>query len=278
MSSLSCTICHCNNHKLLHSLEGGSLLACQSCGIVAFAPRPTPEELETFYNNGYHDRFNESAMADTYFAQQRYQFLEKTLHRHAPSLIAQTEHRLLDVGCGTGEFIQVAQQAGWHVTGTELARDAVSLASQRVGQHVLQGDITEIDLPDNSYHLVTSYHVIEHLLDPIAQLKRCYGLLVPGGLLFVETPNIQSLGARLKGKSWSHIIPPEHIIYFSPASLKHALYRAGFDRVVVSTSAPQVIESIAQWPWLLKKLAGFIYQIAPRAGLGAAVQAVAFKE
>ncbi|WP_235071033.1 class I SAM-dependent methyltransferase [Leptolyngbya sp. Heron Island J] len=245
---------------------------------MAFTPRPTPEELEAFYNNGYHDRFSESAMANMHFAQNRYQFLENMLHRYAPKLAVQTGRKLLDVGCGTGDFLQVAQQAGWHVTGTELAKDAVDRASQKVGNHILQGDMTEIYVPDGSYHLVTSYHVIEHLLDPIAQLKRCYDLLIPGGLLFVETPNIQSLGARLKGKNWSHIIPPEHILYFSPVSLRHALHRAGFDQIVVGTSAPQIVESIVHWPWALKKLAGFIYQIAPRVGLGAAVQALAFKQ
>lgn len=278
MPTLNCAVCHCNDHKLLHSLNDGVLVTCQSCGVVTFAPRPTLEELEAFYNNGYHDKFSESAMANERFAQNRYQSLVQMLYRYAPKLVMQTERKLLDVGCGTGDFLQVAQQAGWNVTGTELAKDAVDRASEKVGGHILQGDITDIDLSDGSYNLVTSYHVVEHLLDPIAQLKRCHELLAPGGLLFVETPNIQSLGARLRGKNWSHIIPPEHIIYFSPASLRQALFRAGFNRVVMGTSAPQVVESIAQWPWLLNKLAGFVYQIAPRIGLGAAVQAIALKE
>ncbi|EKV03436.1 methyltransferase family protein [Leptolyngbya sp. PCC 7375] len=277
MSSFNCAVCHGDNHKLLHSLEDGTLLSCQFCGVVAFFPRPTCEELKAFYDGGYHDTFSKSVMAESIFAQHRYQALVKKMHCYAPDLMTKKKRTLLDVGCGTGDFLQVVQQAGWHVTGTELALDAVNRANQKVSGNVFQGDITDLALPCCSYDLVTSYHVIEHLLEPIAQLRRCYELLASGGLLFLETPNIGSLGARLRGKRWSHIIPPEHIIYFSPFSLKYALNQAGFEHFVVYTTAPQVIESTAHWPFPLKKMADFIYQIVPHIGLGAAVQAIAFK-
>ncbi|MFG6100447.1 class I SAM-dependent methyltransferase [Leptothoe sp. ISB3NOV94-8A] len=277
MSSFNCAVCHCNNHKLLHSLEYGTLLSCQCCGVVAFSPRPTDEELQAFYNSGYHDDFSKSAMADTLFAQNRYQALEKVLRRYAPDLVATPRQTLLDVGCGTGDFLMAAQQADWSVTGTDLATAAVERANQKIGGKVFQGDITVLDLPSCAYDLITSYHVIEHLLEPVTQLRRCYELLTTGGVLFLETPNIGSLGARLRGKQWSHIIPPEHIIYFSPFSLKYALNQAGFERVIVYTTAPQVVERTAHWPFPLKKMADFIYQIVPHIGLGAAVQAIAFK-
>lgn len=276
MSSFHCAVCHCKNHKRSHTIDSGVLLKCHRCGVVAFFPRPTYEELNAFYNGGYHDDFSQSTMADGLFAQNRYQALEQTLTRYASELIAKPERMLLDVGCGTGDFLWAAQQSGWQVTGTELATDAVQRASQRINSQVFQGDITHIDLP-NTYDMVTSYHVIEHLLEPLAQLRRCYELLNSGGVLLVETPNIKSLGARLRGRKWSHIIPPEHIIYFSPASLKYALKQAGFEKVVVYTVAPQVVESTAHWPFPFKKIADSIYQIVPNIGLGAAVQAIAFK-
>lgn len=277
MSLLNCAICHGEEHELLYSLEDGALLTCRGCGVVAFAPRPTAEELQIFYDSGYHDTFSQSVMANNIFAQKRYQSLEQSLERYAPNLVTQTSRTLLDVGCGTGKFLQVAQQAGWLVTGTELAADAVNRARQKISGDVFQGDIATITLPLSSYNLVTSYHVIEHLLDPATQLRRCYELLTSGGLLLVETPNIASLGARLRGKRWSHIIPPEHIIYFSPASLKYALKQAGFEQVVVNTIAPQMVESTAKWPWPLKNMANFVYRMVPYIGLGAAVQAIAFK-
>lgn len=273
----NCAICYSKNHKHLHTLENGVLLTCQTCSVVAFSPRPTKQEIQAFYDSGYHDSFSQSTMADSLFAKHRYQALEKLLNQHAPALLAKIEPTLLDIGCGTGDFLSAAQQAGWQVAGTEVARDAVHRASRKINSQVAHGDITELDLPESFYDLVTSYHVIEHLLEPINQLKRCYELLAPGGLLLVETPNIGSLGARLRGKQWSHIIPPEHIIYFSPASLKNALKQAGFKQVVVYTIAPQVINSIDHWPFPLKTMADLIYQIAPNIGLGAAVQALAFK-
>lgn len=276
MFSLTCAICNHHRHQLLYSLDEGALVTCQKCRVVAFSPRPTAEELKAFYDD-YHDNFSKSTMADSNFAQQRYRELEECLQRYALKLAKKTEKTLLDIGCGTGNFLQVAQKAGWQITGTEIASRATSLASQNVGNHILQGDIVDLDLPTSSYDLITNYHVIEHLLDPVAQLQRCHELLAPDGILFIETPNIQSLGSKIKGKNWSHIIPPEHIIYFSPASLKYALEQAGFKQFFVRTSAPQVVESIAQWPLVLRRFASLAYQIAPRVGLGAAVQAIAIK-
>lgn len=261
----------------MHDLNEGILLRCQRCGVVAFSPRPTEQELQAFYDSGYHDVFSKSTMADNVFARNRYQALVKVLEQHVPHLLKSPKRTLIDVGCGTGDFLWAAQQAGWQVTGTELAMEAVNRASQKINARVFQGDITTLNLPENSYDMVTSFHVIEHLLHPISQLKRCYELLTSGGVFLVETPNIKSLGARLRGKKWSHIIPPEHIIYFSPASLKYALKQAGFEKVFVYTVAPQVVESTAQWPFPIRKMAEFIYQTVPKIGLGAAVQAIAFK-
>ncbi|WP_227499957.1 bifunctional 2-polyprenyl-6-hydroxyphenol methylase/3-demethylubiquinol 3-O-methyltransferase UbiG [Synechococcus sp. PCC 7335] len=238
---------------------------------------PTQQELSDFYNNGYHDDFSQSRMVGEFFAETRYQSLEKLLTAHASSLIGKPKRSLLDVGCGTGDFLRAAKRAQWDVTGTELAKTAVQTANQKTNNSVLEGDILSLDLPVDSYDLVTSYHVIEHLIDPVGMLHRCYQLLSSQGVLFVETPNIGSLGARIRGPKWSHIIPPEHIVYFSSDSLRHALQEAGFDRTIILSSSPQVIESVQDWPELARRLVRFLYDLAPKIGMGAALQAIAFK-
>ncbi len=254
-------------------------MSCGKCQVVFFTPMPTGEELDFFYNNGYHNNFSKSTMVGCSFAENRYAALEALLTAYLPSLIDSPNKSLLDVGCGTGDFLKVAQQAGWHISGTELGQDAVEQATQKLGDCVvLQGDISTLDLPANAYSLITSYHVIEHLLDPVKKLKQCCRLLSPEGALFVETPNINSIGARIRGSKWSHITPPEHIVYFSPHSLKYALHKAGFNRVLILTSIPQTIESIQGWPAFLKIIANSLYHLAPRLGMGAALQAIAFKD
>lgn len=238
---------------------------------------PSAEEILSFYSNGYHDNFNQSSMASVSFAQSRYRELESLLSVYSPRIANQRVRSLLDIGCGTGDFLKAAQDSGWNITGTEFSSEAVRHASHQTGCHIVLGDISTLDLQESSYDLVTSYHVIEHLATPIEQLNRCYQLVSSEGALFIETPNIDSLGARLRGANWSHIIPPEHLIYFSPKSLEFALREAGFKRVVVLTSAPQVIESIEDWPNPLKRLAAAVYSISPMLRMGAALQAIAFK-
>lgn len=238
---------------------------------------PTQEELSDFYNNGYHDSFSQSTMAGDAFAESRYQSLECLLATHSPLLVTQLERSLLDVGCGTGDFLQVAERAGWTIAGTEIAQGAVERAAMKLGSCVLEGDILSLELPTASYDLVTSYHVIEHLINPVEKLRRCYQLLTPRGALFIETPNIGSVGARIRGARWSQIMPPEHIVYFSTSSLGYALRKAGFDRVVILTSSPQVIESTQGLPEAAKKVVNVLYSLAPKIGMGAALQAIAFK-
>lgn len=278
MNVLTCPICHHEKHESLHRVAHGDLMSCGKCQVVFFTPMPTAKELETFYNNGYHDNFSKSTMAGSSFAKNRYIALEELLKAHLPSFVDVPNKSLLDIGCGTGNFLEVAQQAGWRISGTELGQDAVERATQRLGDCIFQGDISALDLPSDSYDLITSYHVVEHLLDPVKKLQHCYRLLSSKGALFVETPNISSIGARIRGAKWSHIIPPEHIVYFSPSSLRFALHEAGFEKVLILTSAPQTVESIQKWPDFLKEVAIALYNFAPKIGMGAALQAIAFKD
>ena len=277
MNFSDCPICHHSENKILHQLGKSELRSCDTCRVIFFEPMPTQEELSDFYNNGYHDDFSQSTMAGIAFAKSRYRSLEDLLTTHLPSLVAQSERALLDIGCGTGDFLQVAKQAGWTITGTELARSAVKEAAKKLETYVYEGDILSLDLPVASYDLITSYHVIEHLIDPVKKLRRCYQLLSPQGALFVETPNIGSIGARIRGAKWSQITPPEHIVYFSPISLEYALREAGFDNIVILTSSPQVIESVQDWPEVARKVVNVLYSLAPKIGMGAALQAIAFK-
>ena len=272
-----CPICGCHQFALLYSLDKGALATCQECSLVSFFPVPSAEEVQAFYDNGYHDGYSQSSMAESGFAVGRYKALAQMLEIHQPTLCRKPQRSLLDVGCGTGDFLKIAQQAGWLAMGTEISQDAVNRAVSKVGNCIRQGDITVLSLPSAAYDLITSYHVIEHLLNPLEQLQECHRLLAPNGVFFVETPNIKSLGAKIRGAKWSHIIPPEHLLYFSPASLKYALHKAGFEQVLVFTSAPKTIVSTQRWPAPLQSLARQVYNLAPRFQMGAALQALAFK-
>lgn len=83
---------------------------------------------------------------------------------------------------------------------------------------------------ESRFDVITLNHVIEHVSDPIELLRSCYRLLKLGGQLWLQTPNIDSLGSRRYGRHWRGLEPPRHLVLFDPVSLRSALHQAGFQR------------------------------------------------
>lgn len=146
--------------------------------------------------------------------------------RHLPAPTGSTR-RLLDVGCGNGEFLSNAMACGWQVLGLEPDPKAAAAAQQR-GVPVHIGGLASLDSETEVFDVITMSHVVEHLHDPIQALHDCRRLLRPGGSLWLETPNIDSLGHRVFGRSWRGVEAPRHLVLFSPQSLQRALDLAGF--------------------------------------------------
>jgi 2-polyprenyl-3-methyl-5-hydroxy-6-metoxy-1,4-benzoquinol methylase len=144
--------------------------------------------------------------------------------RHLPK--PQPGMRLLDVGSGNGHFLDFARKCGWTVTGVDLDDKAVAAGRSR-GLDVRSGTIEAIG-EDEQFDGITMGHVIEHVYDPHALLGACYKRLKPGGWIWVDTPNIDSLGHAEYGPHWRGVEPPRHLILFTPASLTDALSKAGF--------------------------------------------------
>jgi 2-polyprenyl-3-methyl-5-hydroxy-6-metoxy-1,4-benzoquinol methylase len=134
--------------------------------------------------------------------------------------------RLLDIGCGSGEFLARMREVGWTVVGHDLDPKAVQTARSR-GIDVVLGPLDSKSF-DGKFDAITMHHVIEHVHDPVETLKICRELLAPGGRLWIATPNADSLGRRRFGAHWVGLDSPRHLIVFSRKSLDLALRRAGF--------------------------------------------------
>ncbi|MDE2344555.1 MAG: methyltransferase domain-containing protein, partial [Betaproteobacteria bacterium] len=135
--------------------------------------------------------------------------------------------RLLDVGCGNGAFLMRAREAGWHVAGCEPDAKAVA-ACRAQGLDVIQGDIFNTALDGQLFDVVTISHVLEHVVDPQALLKRAYMLLCPGGVLWVALPNPHSLGLRIFGAAWRGLHVPFHLCIPSQTRLRRWMETTGF--------------------------------------------------
>jgi 2-polyprenyl-3-methyl-5-hydroxy-6-metoxy-1,4-benzoquinol methylase len=147
---------------------------------------------------------------------------------------------LLDVGCGSGEWLASMRKLGWHVLGVDFDENALKIARQE-GLEVHFGSLEEQHFPDDSFDAVTFSHVIEHVPDPARTLAECARILKVGGKLVLLTPNGASLGHRLFKKQWRGLEPPRHLHIFSIESLSSMLEAAGFRRVTIH---PQIASSV----------------------------------
>jgi len=143
--------------------------------------------------------------------------------------------RLLDVGCGKGWFLETARERGWQVEGVELCHEVAERTMERVGVQVRTGSIFDVELPSETFDLVTMYDVIEHLETPIEALRICHRILKRGGVLALSTPNLNGFGCRLLGAKAFAVWPDEHIIYFGPASMKRAIRLADFTQLKIAS-------------------------------------------
>ncbi|NJN20660.1 MAG: class I SAM-dependent methyltransferase [Leptolyngbya sp. RL_3_1] len=275
---LQCPICDQRHPKKLFDIAEGQLLKCKNCTLAFYSPVPSLSDLLDFYNaENYRETYHEGSLAGIKVADIRYQQICRYLYRQTPDLLRpDRQSQYLDIGCGEGDLMKVFAAQGWEVTGTEISPEAARRAGDDWQNHIKIGDIDSLDFAKGSFDLITMYHILEHLINPVRALTKIAGWLKPGGVLFIETPNWGGLGARLKGRDWALIIPPEHLTYFNSRSLIHLLRRTEYSQIKTYSSAPQLIQSLARLPVLLRMLGWSVYQLSAHVGLGANLQALAF--
>jgi SAM-dependent methyltransferase len=151
-------------------------------------------------------------------------------YRHLPKKKPGATRRLLDVGCGGGKFLVDAKNCGWEVRGIDPDPKAVEQALGR-GVQVEQGGIADLEAIQGQFDVITMSHVIEHLHEPLRTLKQVRKLLAPGGVFWLETPNIQSYCHQIYGTDCLSLDPPRHLFVLSESALQDLLKKAGFGSV-----------------------------------------------
>jgi 2-polyprenyl-3-methyl-5-hydroxy-6-metoxy-1,4-benzoquinol methylase len=194
---------------------------CVACGLVFMDPLPTRAELPTLYPRNYHN-FEPPSNAISRFLLSRYYEHHATIcRRHLPAGGA-----LLEVGCAAGDLLErVRRNDGHRVQGVELSREACERAWQR-DLDVFHGTLDEFHTTDR-FDMVFMSHVIEHVLDPVATVAKISSLLKPGGVAYIETPNVGSLDARLWKETWGLIHYPRHLYLFDRTTVGRLLERGG---------------------------------------------------
>ena len=196
---------------------------CKDCMVGITFPAPSTEDLSRLYSlGGYRSnsgkRFNPLIEYFIYiFRQWRRQKIQKYVKKGC----------ILDIGCGRGLFLKVMRKNGWNVTGVEFDEETALSASKAYNIDVITQESIH-NLPDESFDVITLYHVLEHLDNPAAVIHTCKRLLREGGLIVISVPNIFSLQASAGKGVWFHLDLPYHLHHFSEGGLTILLNKNSF--------------------------------------------------
>jgi SAM-dependent methyltransferase len=224
----------------LYGVAGTFQIAiCPNCGAGVTVPVVATDELGEFYP-GHYEAYHgaRSSAAATLF--RAYHMWRDVLSRRQPPLsaiLAQPPGTLLDVGSGKGEPSAMLVERGWSVVGVEPSPEASAIARTR-GIDAREGVLETATLDDRApFDAVLFHHSLEHVADPVADLRRAFKLLRAGGSVFVSAPNFGSWQRSYFGTYWYPLDLPRHRTHFTANSLSRALEVAGFDLVDVSTQS-----------------------------------------
>jgi SAM-dependent methyltransferase len=216
--------------------EAYHLVRCDSCSLVWLDNPPEPSEMGSHYTQDY-DR-TIAAAGDS----------PKRWTKHA-KVIAKYKSggSLLDLGCSEGGFLRVMSGPSWKLFGVEMSSEVAKRAEANTGAKVFVGDILDAPFPSASFDVITCSHVLEHVYDPQAVLRKVVDWLKPGGIFYVAIPNIDSAGAHIFGSYWYALELPRHLYHFSPRSLSKLASSGGLSVVSVTTNREVFLEKSVRY-------------------------------
>lgn len=225
----TCPICASVNIAGYAPKFGYEVFRCESCGVQWLNPQPDDQTLERIYNEHYF-----LGSEDGQDMTQVWEMKRATARVYLDQLAAATgkrRGRMLEVGCGTGDFLVEAQRDGYEVEGVEVSAHAVETANTKLGAALVrQGILEDFPVECGGFDVAAMFDLVEHVRQPGVFLKQVHQLLKPGGVAFIVTPSLDSWSAKLLGKNWMEY-KLEHLWYFNRRAIQIALEGAGFKNI-----------------------------------------------
>ena len=232
-TSARCPVCERPSLPRRSAVLNYALHACPECRLEFLDPQPDDSVLAAIYSDGYFLGPGDEA------AERRSEMKAATgaLYVDALAKLLRPEDAdLLEIGCGHGEVLLEARKRGFRVSGVEISAHAAAVANRRLGEPAVSvGTLETLPWPRERFGAVLAADVIEHVRDPEGLLQRIRDLLIPGGIVLLITPSLDSWTRRLLGSRWIEY-KVEHLYYFSAASIRLLLERCGFGEIRVSPS------------------------------------------
>lgn len=195
----------------------GQIVRCSNCDLIYDNSVLSEEYIGSLYKSSMDEEYLSERKGRDIFFNECLEFIENT----------KKKGKLLEVGCYTGLFLNNAKKRGWDVMGIEPSKWATEYAKQKFGLNIINDRAENIHLSDETFDVIVLIDVIEHTFDPLNLLNKINRALKKSGLVYIVTPNSNSLVARLLGEKWWSIYWV-HRYYFSKNTIQKYLEKTGF--------------------------------------------------
>lgn len=251
-----------------------SVSTCSTCKLLWLNPYPNESSIADLYTTYYtHENLNNAFLAKEAFSNfpknkkikysvlnssygysitmpEKYKLLGKLLPLipgmkkkmliSSSGIYAKPHGKILDLGCGNGDFLLEMKYLGWDVTGIEVD-DTAAEEGRKAGLNITTGILNPSTFKENTFDVIYTNNVIEHLPNPVEVVTTCYRILKPGGTLIIKTCNNESFAHSIFKGNYRGLEIPRHYFIYSPSSLKILAERSGFMTKKMITSFNEYI-------------------------------------
>lgn len=209
--------------KRLYKFNNIGIYKCTACDFTFINPRLKEAAVKEIYlqpeyyesdssSQGYNNYLNNKSSYQKTFAKRLKNILK---HKNGG--------KILDIGCGPGFFLEIAEAHGFKGWGIDLSPYAIAYARKTFSERIIQGYLTRDMFPENHFDVIVAFDVFEHLYNPDKFLSITSKILKNDGIIMITTPNIKSLLSIFSRGKWVSFKLPEHIYYYSPQTLRRVV-------------------------------------------------------
>ncbi|GJL80301.1 MAG: hypothetical protein NPINA01_32900 [Nitrospinaceae bacterium] len=216
LEEVICALCESSEKELVFKTRDGHFLSrCLVCDFQFYSPRPDGQQIEAYYHEEeFYEKTNITAVEIV---------MDILAHLNLRS------GKLLDIGCGVGALVALAEKKGWDAVGMDPSPKAVGLAKQVLDLDILQSYLGDAQFEPDTFDVVVLLAVLEHAFDPVSIMKNVWKILKPGGWVIASTPNLDNISYHLmpNKEEYSWFIK-EHINHFTLKTHRTLLETVGF--------------------------------------------------
>lgn len=207
--------------------EDFHICECMNCGLLYTMPRPDKDHIGAYYKSEDYYSHKENTKG---FVPKLYERIKKNNLKNKYQLATKglSVGKMLEIGCGVGDFLHTAEEHGWECIGVEPSEEAKAIATKRTKASILSSEELE-SLADEQFDLITMWHVLEHVDDLRWEMDQLQRLIKPHGRIVIAVPNYKSYDGQYYKEHWAAYDVPRHLNHFNRSVLTKMFKTKGLE-------------------------------------------------